>query len=149
MSLNLEEKKAVVAEVAAQVAAAQRPFHAGTRDPGLDDPGEKEAEHERPADLPRHLECVPEPLADGLEDDHGARVPARESLARSLVDRLCTDLLAIGGTRKHGLTPRPCTTCTSSAAPPSTTPSTPTDRDETGSRRTGPNPRCRRPINPD
>ena len=28
---------------------------------------EQEAEHKRPADLPGHLECVPEPLADLLD----------------------------------------------------------------------------------
>ena len=42
-------------------AAAERPFHPLPRHPRLHDPGEQEPEHERPPDLPRHLEGVPEP----------------------------------------------------------------------------------------
>ena len=43
---------------------------ASARHPRLDDPGEREAEHERPPDLPRHLERVPEAVADPLEHVH-------------------------------------------------------------------------------
>ena len=45
-------------------------LNARARDPRLHDPGQREPEHERPPDLPRHLERVPEPVADPLEHVH-------------------------------------------------------------------------------
>jgi hypothetical protein len=56
----------------ARPAPTQRTFEALARDPGLDDPGEEETEDERPPDLPRHLECVPEALKDELQCSHTA-----------------------------------------------------------------------------
>ena len=55
---------------AEQVARAERSLEPGARDPRLDDAREREAQHERPADLPGHLERVRETVADAVEDDH-------------------------------------------------------------------------------
>ena len=55
-----------------QVARAEGALHARARDPGLHDPGEREAEDQRPADLPRHAEGVPETVADPAEHVHVA-----------------------------------------------------------------------------
>jgi hypothetical protein len=49
------------------IATAKGALEPLARDPGLHDPGEEEAEDERPPDLPGHLEGVPEPLADQVE----------------------------------------------------------------------------------
>jgi hypothetical protein len=54
----------------AGAAAAEGALEAVARDPGLDDPGEQEAEHESPPHLPGHLEGVPKTLADELQRIH-------------------------------------------------------------------------------
>src|SRR5205807_492464 len=43
---------------------AERALEALARNPGLDDPGEREPEHERPPDLPEHLAGMRQPVDD-------------------------------------------------------------------------------------
>ena len=70
------------------------------------------------------------------------------SLRTEHLDRLYTDLLAIGGSRRRGLARRPCTTSTSSAALRSTTPSTHASSPPTRPTVPGPKPRGRRRHGP-
>src|SRR6266566_1866980 len=60
------------------------PLDPGARDPCLNDPRQCEAEHERPRNLPGHLEGVPEPVADRREHAH-ARGYSRRGLSYSTV----------------------------------------------------------------
>jgi hypothetical protein len=50
-----------------EAATAERALHLLAGDPCLDDPRQREAEDERPPDLPRHLERVAEAVAERAE----------------------------------------------------------------------------------
>ena len=53
-----------------RASSAERALQARARDPRLHDSGEEKAQHERPADLPEHLNRVPETVADPVEERH-------------------------------------------------------------------------------
>ena len=67
----------------AEAVPGEAAFDPLARHPGLDDAGDREADHQRPPDLVGHQEGLFEPLADLLEDARPQRPTKRPSAATS------------------------------------------------------------------